>query len=207
MTARLSTPNRSHRGDAVVSAVVDATREELARVGYRALRFEEVAARANVNRTTIYRRWPTKVDLVRETLRMMFGVPSDPPATGSLRGDLVAIAGHMRAFLTTANGQVLVRMVMAEGAEPELRSIVDELLGEKDARIGELIALAKARGEICQNISCDVLLASLLGGLVHRLFARSEDAASINLEAHIDLLLYGAAVRPAIPPAPESGGK
>jgi hypothetical protein len=56
------------RGEAVVQKILEAAREELATVGYRGFRIEEVAARAEVNKTTIYRRWPAKADLVREAL-------------------------------------------------------------------------------------------------------------------------------------------
>ena len=59
------------RGEPVVQRVLDATIAEMARVGYRALRIEDVAARAGVNKTTVYRRWPEKGALLREALAAM----------------------------------------------------------------------------------------------------------------------------------------
>ena len=53
------------RGEPVVRGILAAALEELASAGYRALRIEDVATRAGVNKTTVYRRWPTKEDLVR----------------------------------------------------------------------------------------------------------------------------------------------
>ena len=122
-----SAGNRRHRGETVVHDVIEAAREELARVGYRALRIEDVAARAKVNKTTIYRRWPTKVELVQETLKTMFDHQEPLPNTGSLRSDLVCVAGEMFKFFSSANGHVLVRMMMTEGTEKDLRRIVDSL--------------------------------------------------------------------------------
>ena len=187
--------NRAHRGEAVVNVVLEATREELARGGYRALRIEDVAARANVARTTIYRRWPTKIELVRDTLQMMFDVPDGEPDTGSLEGDLRAIATRMLRFLSSANGQVLVRMVMAEGAEPELRALIDSLRCEKDAAIRTVFERAKARGELRPNIPVNVVVSSMVGGLHHRIFAAGEDPATIDLEEHVALILHGVATR------------
>src|SRR5262245_16386487 len=56
------------RGEAVVRGILAAALEELARTGYGALRIEGVAARAGVNKTTVYRRWATKENLVRAAL-------------------------------------------------------------------------------------------------------------------------------------------
>jgi AcrR family transcriptional regulator len=196
MSARISNlSNRGHRGEPVIKDVFDATREELARVGFRALRIEDVAARANVNKTTIYRRWPNKSDLVQDALRSMFEDKSFAPNTGSLRGDLLMVAGAMLDFLRSANGQALVRMMMAEGTEDDLRRIVDTLRSEKEG-VGELIIeRAKARGEVRGDVKTELLLSTLVGGLHHRIFAICVATNEIDLEEHVDLLLYGAVPR------------
>ena len=59
-------PRVGGRSARVVHSVLEATLEELGRVGYVALTFEGVAARAQVNRTTIYRRWPNVWALVMD---------------------------------------------------------------------------------------------------------------------------------------------
>lgn len=187
--------NRSHRGESVVKDVLEAAREELSRVGYRALRIEDVAARANVNRTTIYRRWPTKAELIGTTLRMMFDVPDIGPSTGSLRADLLVLARQAIAFLTSPNGQVFVRMVMGEGAEPELRAVLDSIRSEKDSSVKRLFESAKARGEMRRDVSSDLVVEHLIGGINHRIFALGMTPESIDVAEHVDLLLYGVLVR------------
>src|SRR5689334_5086908 len=74
------------RSERVVRDVLTAAVAELARVGYVALRVEDVAAGAGVNKTTVYRRWPTKAALVTAALR----TTDEPelPETGALRQDL-----------------------------------------------------------------------------------------------------------------------
>ena len=59
-----------------------ATLEELALVGYGALRVEDVAARAAVNKTTVYRRWPEKVALVRDAFACMAAAKFCSPGDG-----------------------------------------------------------------------------------------------------------------------------
>ena len=74
MTRLSQSPRRTEgkrvhgRSARVQSAVLRATAEELGRVGFAALRIEDVALRSGVNKTTIYRRWPTKQELVRASL-------------------------------------------------------------------------------------------------------------------------------------------
>ena len=78
------------RSARVVEDVLKATLEEIGRAGYEALRVEDVASRSGVNKTTIYRRWPTKVDLVSAAMRHLAPAP-EPPETGSVRSDLLAL--------------------------------------------------------------------------------------------------------------------
>src|SRR5262245_2839968 len=79
------------RGEPVVRGILGAALTELARTGYGALRIEDVAARAGVNKTTVYRRWSTKEDLVRAALLSITNDRFTPPNTGSLRTDLLQI--------------------------------------------------------------------------------------------------------------------
>ena len=63
------------RSARVVSAVLRMTLEVLGQEGYAGLRVEDVAARAGVNKTTIYRRWPTRADLVVAALTSLATPP------------------------------------------------------------------------------------------------------------------------------------
>src|ERR1700761_7966036 len=96
------------RGEPVVRVILDAALEELARTGYGALRVEDVAARAGVNKTTVYRRWPTKEGLAPPAILSITSDTGGPPSTGSLRGDLVEIA---RRFVALA-GSFQVQSLM-----------------------------------------------------------------------------------------------
>ena len=77
--------------------MLGATADLLAEVGYEALTFEAVAQRAGVHKTTVYRRWPTKPDLVADAARERSVQLVEVPDTGTLLGDLTALARAVAA--------------------------------------------------------------------------------------------------------------
>src|SRR6478736_4384126 len=107
------------RAARVVTDVLVATAEELSRVGYSALRVEDVATRSGVNKTTIYRRWPTKPDLVGAALRAVWESP-EVPDTGTLRGDFLASLAKTAAFAMTPIGRGLTRVIQIERTHPKI---------------------------------------------------------------------------------------
>src|SRR4051812_35901624 len=87
------------RSARVVEAILQAVGEELGRVGYADLRIEDVATLSGVNKTTIYRRWPQKSELVTAAVERLTPVP-EVYDTGSLRSDLLALLHDIRARIT-----------------------------------------------------------------------------------------------------------
>src|SRR5262245_18589755 len=84
---RRRTGGRSAR---VVATVLRTTLEVLGQQGYAGVRIDDIAARAAVNKTTIYRRWPTRADLVIAALTSL-AVPPKAVETGRLEADLHAM--------------------------------------------------------------------------------------------------------------------
>ena len=180
------------RGEPVVRGILEATREELASVGYGALRIEDVAARAGVNKTTIYRRWPTKQELVAVALRSVTAERVVPPNTGSLRGDLLGIGRHMAMVMGSAEGQALRRILIAEERNPEFTDIAQQLRESMDALPLPVIEAARARGEFAPGFDGTLLFKTLAGALQHRLFMERQDVDEGFLVQLADLLLLGA---------------
>lgn len=195
---RTSRPRKpAPRGKSVVESVLMAAREELARVGYRALRIEDVATRAGVHKTTIYRRFPEKIDLVRATMQELFHENFQTKDTGSLRGDLIHFGQVITAFFQSVEGQSLVRMMTTEGTDPELRSIVESVRANKEALPKRVIEGAVTRGEIHPATDGELLFKTLVGAIHHRLFAMEQCVSELNLAKLVDLLLYGVLPRDA----------
>jgi AcrR family transcriptional regulator len=138
------------RGAELESALLDAAWQELEQVGYAGLTYEGVAARAETSKPVLYRRWPTKVDLVLAALQHAGLFERRPVVdTGSLRGDILATLRDFNAarsdFITVIS--LYMSNINADtGLSPaDLRS---RLLGGR-ATIGRVfLERAAARGEI-----------------------------------------------------------
>jgi AcrR family transcriptional regulator len=183
------------RGEPVVRGILAATMEELAHAGYSALRIEDVAARAGVNKTTIYRRWPTKEELVRAALLSMGDDTICAPNTGALRSDLLALARKMVAIAGSPQGRSLTRVILAEGPDSELMTIAKSLRDVHEAVPRAMIEAAESRGELAPGIDA-MLLFNVIGSAIHeRLFLNRESVDDSFLNSLLDLLLLGAGPR------------
>ncbi len=183
--ARARVGGRSAR---VVSEVLRATAEELGRVGYLALRVEDVAQHAGVNKTTIYRRWPTKADLVTAALRELDVTFQEVPDTGSIREDLLT----MLRRVTDIERTPIVRVIMAELSHPEVQAIAHGLKHKFEADWVKAIARAMARGELPSHTSPLLIIEVIMSSAMGRVCRGEEPPDEPFLEAVVDLVLAGA---------------
>lgn len=180
------------RSARVVRAVLDAALEELGATGYRALSIEAVAARAGVAKTTVYRRWPTRADLVRaafaESTQRLMVVPD----TGSLRDDLVLYYGSLVKKLASPTGRSLIRVTFAESDDPELAELVRQVRVERKKLPQGLVARAIARGDVPAHLDSSFLL-DALGGVIHlKVGVLGQTLARKELVGLVDRALAGA---------------
>jgi AcrR family transcriptional regulator len=180
------------RSERVVRDVTRATAAELARVGYAALRVEDVAVQAGVNKTTIYRRWPSKVDLVGATLRAITAPTLDLPDLGSVYLDLLALlrAGVMRS--STCEGQSIHRMIALEMDHPEVASIARALRTEYVAPWAAVIERAIARGELPERSDPQFIADLILGPVFNKLLRKREPVEDEFLAAVVKMVVLGA---------------
>ena len=179
------------RGEPVVRGILIATLEELASAGYRALRIEDVATRAGVNKTTVYRRWPTKEELVRAALLSVTDEKIIPPDTGSLRGDLLALGRAVNEIQTSPVGQSLFHVFLAEGPDSELMAIARSLRAVQEAGLRAIVESAVARGELAPGTD-PMLPCELLGAyLQHRMIAHRASVDEAQLARVVDVILLG----------------
>ncbi|MDC0720572.1 TetR/AcrR family transcriptional regulator [Nannocystis bainbridge] len=184
------------RGEAVVRGVLAATLREAARAGYHGLRIEDVAALAGVNKTTVYRRWPTKQELVRDALLSIAGAALTVADAGSLREDLLAIARRIASLGAQAEYQGLYRLFVVEGGDPELVAIVRSLRTSFEAVPRAILEAADRRGELAPGVDPKLLFDVLGAALNRRLFFEREPLDEAWLQQLVDLLLHGALARP-----------
>lgn len=178
------------------TAIFRATIEELVRLDYGGLTFERIAARAGVNKTTLYRRWPKKAELVRASLIALTRSASPGPSTGSLRGDLLKISRQFVKFAGSMDGQSLLRLRLIKHPEPELAAMAKALHAQQQGEREGLVAAAIARGELRPDAEPRMLVDMLGGALQIRLFFRNERVDDLTLARMVDALLDGVKVRP-----------
>jgi AcrR family transcriptional regulator len=198
-TEGVRTGGRSAR---VIDAVLQAVAEELGRVGYRALRFEDVAALSGVNKTTIYRRWPSKGELVRAAIEALTEEPTIYD-TGTLRGDLLALLHDFVARTQTPVGRGIVRIIQTERADPEVAELIDQLRIRNLASRRAPFERAVERGELPPGSDAALLSELLIAPIVQRVVHHGVAADEPFLAGLVDMLVAGAragaAVRPASP--------
>lgn len=180
------------RGEPVIHKVLAATLTELARAGYQGLRIDDIAARAGVHKTTVYRRWPGKQELVRDALLSITTETFTTPDTGSLRGDILAVARRNAALAAKPGHQGVFRIFVAEGEDAELMAIVGSLRHAFAAVPREVLAHAEARGEIAPDVASSLLFDVLGATLNWLLFVERTPPSDAYLRRMIDLLLDGA---------------
>jgi AcrR family transcriptional regulator len=146
-------------------AVIDLMRE----IGYDALTVEAVAARAHCSKTTLYRRFSGKQELVTEALRHLSPLDVGVVDTGSLAGDLHALIDGRGEDGLSKDAALTRSLVSALHAHPELSSV----LRQRDpGRLDALIARAVDRGELTArhpasyHLPCLLLSAVLTRSLI-----------------------------------------
>ncbi len=181
------------RSERVVRDVIRATVAELGKVGYGALRVEDVAERAGVNKTTVYRRWPTKAELVTAAIGAVAGLSEPLPDTGTLRGDLVELVRRALEFVRTPEGRALTRLVVLEGGDPEVDRLARWLRDESRARRARLVHRGRERGELPAGVDTHLILDAIFAPLMTRELKYGELVDLRTVEKLVDLVLTGAA--------------
>jgi AcrR family transcriptional regulator len=178
------------RGSKVVDAILAATIEELARVGFAGLSVEDVSARAGVNKTTVYRRWPTKIELVLAALTAGAEGGGEEPDTGDVRSDLLVFMRDSRDRLSTPVGRGTFVALLAD--EPQVATVAAQLRALGDTRMRRIVKRAVARGELPRGLDMDLFGELIFGALQLRLlFRRDVPASDEYLERVIDAAVVG----------------
>lgn len=174
------------------------TLEELATSGLEGLSVERIARSAKVNKTSVYRRWPTREALVAAALEgVLDGVAAQAPDTGSLEGDLLGLLEPVVALLGQPLGQAVLRAAMAESSAASVAALAGRKLREQArSPVRAMIARAQARGEWRAGVSGPLLLGALVGAVIHRAMLERAALSKRWLRALIDLALHGVRPRP-----------
>ncbi|WP_409182572.1 TetR/AcrR family transcriptional regulator [Amycolatopsis sp. VS8301801F10] len=169
-------------------AVLRATLDLLAEVGFTELTVEAVAERSGVHKTTVYRRWESIEGLVAAALRFGAGEPWSPADTGSLVADLRQMALDVVHALTTPGPRELpTAAVLAAFHSERAAEALQEFYQDRHARAAVIVERAVARGEIPADTDPDEVTRTVCGPVFYRLFVSrepvSEETAEVAAEA------------------------
>ena len=137
------------RGETLNAAIFQATLDELAEVGYAKLTMERIAERARASKASLYRRWPSKIELAMQAVYYAMPDLRSPRDTGSLRGDLLAMLHRIAELLAGPAGEAL-RGVLSDVVHDQDHTVRlrqnSQGIGRKAMR--EVLRRAVERGEI-----------------------------------------------------------
>ncbi|MGW8359358.1 TetR/AcrR family transcriptional regulator [Streptomyces wedmorensis] len=170
------------RAALVVAAVQRATEELLTEVGYDGLILTEVAARAGVNKTTVYRRWPTKVDLVTDLYLSRTAQQDIGRDTGSLVSDLVVMLENIVANVNTPAARAVLSAVIGGVLDDEARAAREAFWAERFRRGASIIDRAVERGELPIHTDARLLLEDACSPVYVRLLLTGEPVTDADLE-------------------------
>ncbi len=164
-------PDRGEIDDRVrrsKETVLATTYQLMSEGGIGGVSIDEVARRSGVAKTTIYRHWPSRSALLLDACSKL-GSRVDPPDTGSLEGDLRALAARLAGQLQTARWPtILPSIIDAAERDPELAQLHARLHAGFTAPYLAVIERAKTRGELPPHHDPADLVAAIMGPLFYR---------------------------------------
>jgi AcrR family transcriptional regulator len=177
--------------------------ELLSELGYVRLTIEATAARAQVGKTTIYRRWKSKgllvVDLLADVIEL-----GPTPNTGSTRGDLMAflhvVVNNLRDPLVA---QAIPGLANDLPTDEELSSAFrTHIIGPKVERVTAIMARAARRGDVPEGVDCVLVTDMLIGPILWRSMLTEQPLNDEALGRIVDHVLTGIRTTPTTPPSP-----
>ncbi|GAA3574336.1 TetR/AcrR family transcriptional regulator [Amycolatopsis ultiminotia] len=198
------TPRRTPTGAAVLQpevtrAITEAVLDELAEAGYGRLSMEAVAKRAGVGKSALYRRWPSKEEMIAAVVADFSVHRAPSPDTGTLRGDVLASLQAVYEWITHPRfSRILPDLISEAGRNAEIADFARVAIGGPRRDLAR-VAFTRAieRGELPADANLEMAMDLIAGPIYWRLIVRRAEVAEGYLEEVTDLVLraLGAAER------------
>ena len=184
------------RGPKVRAAVLAAALAELAEHGYAALSVDDVARRAGVHKTTVYRRWQTRENLVADALTEQMAAGITIPDTGNVETDLRELARAFVGWMTGPNGRAMLATILSQDATrvPEIAEIKRRLVDDRFRRAEPVVTRGIERGELPASTDPAEVIKMLIAPIYLRLLVTAEpiDETTADQAARVAFLAAGA---------------
>ena len=166
--------------------VLEAAIQVLGERGFAGASIDAIAQRCGVARSTIYRHWPQRMDLLLEAVTAHVG-PIETLAVGDLREDLVAIGTHLAELLTSEPiGSVVASMVLESRRDPGLDELRQRFVGQRHQSVTQVVSEAIARGELPPGIEPSGMGNDLAAQIFFKAIVLLEAIDRAWVEGHVD---------------------
>jgi len=171
------------------ATVLGVTAELLFERGFAGASVDEITRRSGVAKTTIYRHWPTRGDLLRDACSSI-GTPLEVPDTGSFEGDVTALMTSLAHLLRSAKWtSVLPSVIDAAERDPDIAAMYSRLQEGYSAPLQFIIQRAIQSGELPKTADAALLVAALTGPLFYRRWFSREPLTSAFAKQIVRLVL------------------
>ena len=178
------------RSEEAHRAILDATLELLAEVGFSAMTVEGVASRAQVGKATIYRRWPSKLPLVVEAFGQLPGF--EEVDTGSLAEDLKKmIRGYLQAFNESPLSAILPSLAGERAHNPELAEVFEPVSKGRRQPLVRAFERAVDRSEVPADLDVELAADLVVGPIAVTLFFKGGRLNPRRVGPMVDMALSG----------------
>jgi AcrR family transcriptional regulator len=165
-------------------------------VGFGGVTIEAVAARSGVAKTTIYRQWPSRAELMIDAFRTM-AIPPDAPDTGDVATDLEQMLLRLAEDLKNAPwAKAIASLSDAAARDPELARLHAQFSEECRAPVVEVVVRARQRGQIGADIAPEIVCAALAGPLFFRRMVSQEPLDDDFVRTTLAVVLDGIRTAP-----------
>jgi AcrR family transcriptional regulator len=170
---RGSTPIGRPRSEEASSAILEATLTLLGQKGFGGLRVDEIAELAGVSKATIYRRWPSKVELAADAFAELPDLPE--PAHGDLVEDLTELVMQLLELFDKAPlAAVLPAFAAARAQNPELSAMLAPAIRDKRRAFFTVLRRGMEAGELPSTLNLDITVDLLLGPSLTRVLVSGD---------------------------------
>jgi TetR/AcrR family transcriptional regulator of autoinduction and epiphytic fitness len=179
--------------------ILEAVLDELGAVGYGAMTIEGIAARAGVGKSTIYRHWPGKLELVEDAFRTLKAAVT-VPEEGSLRDRVVGVIEQVACLVESSTySSCMPALIEAAERDDKVRDFHRRFSTERRAVLVDLLRDAVDTGELPTDTDPELLADALVGPILLRRLMLAEPVDPSVAPALVDQLL-------PVRPRPTGGG-
>jgi AcrR family transcriptional regulator len=175
-------------------AVFAAAVGELSERDYSDISIESIAERAGVHKTTVYRRWGSKAELIRQVLVGSAAARIQLPDSGSIDTDARALARAVQAILSLPEGAAITRALIAGAlSSPEIAEVMDQFWAARLEAISVSVHRAIGRGQLPAGTDAAALMHALAAPLYFQLIVNRAPVTERDAELSAAAALAAAA--------------